>query len=247
MSDDSDSIECPTHGPSRETYICEHLAQNGRQRWHCAYPTEDNPWPDAWCDLCNAEYLKHGEWNDENNGSIKIKMLCSACYEDRRAESVDIADPAQVRRWDDLVSSCCAELEGKNERLWKRLALSSYGRWDWDQEQKMLIFSDQEGRRILADINFVGSYSSKSDTWLWSWANFSLLEGIRESVIAVRDFGEQQGFPALTVPKWPAKQEDGWHMASIAARLLNAEGVYRTPSDYGYLFMVMRNVRADHR
>ena len=198
MSDDSDSIECPTHGPSPETYICEHLAQNGRQRWHCAYPTEDNPWPDAWCDLCNAEYLKHGEWNDENNGSIKIKMLCSACYEDRRAESVDIADPAQVRRWDDLVSSCCAELEGKNERLWKRLALSSYGR-------------------------------------------------VRESVIAGRDFGEQQGFPALTVPKWPAKQEDGWHMASIAARLLNAEGVYRTPSDYGYLFMVMRNVRADHR
>ncbi len=244
MSDDFNSIHCPTHGASRETYICEHLAENARQRWHCAYPTEDNPWPDAWCDVCNAVYLQHGKWNDSNNSKIKIKMLCSSCYEDRRAEAVAIADAERTRQWDEFVSNCCSELVDKNEGLWKRLSLDAYGRWDWNQEDGTLIFSDSAGRKVYADIDFVGSFSTKSSTWLWSWANFSLLENVRESIVKVRDYREQHDFPSLTVPKWSATQEDGWHMAAVAARILDAEGVYRTPGDNGYTFIVLHNVRA---
>lgn len=46
---DGTTIECAEHGAAALTYVCRHLAANPAQRWYCEYPTEDNPWPDAWC------------------------------------------------------------------------------------------------------------------------------------------------------------------------------------------------------
>jgi hypothetical protein len=153
-------------------------------------------------------------------------------------------DLALRERWDAFVSECCEELTRKNDQLWQRLSLASYKRWDWSQDTAELVFSNDDIPGVVARIAFVGSFSTKSDTWLWAWANFNLVEAVREPVTAVRDYGEQRDFVPLTIPKWPAKHEDGWHMAAVAARVLGAEGAYRTPSDYGFTFMVLHDVRA---
>ena len=244
MATDPDTVQCKTHGESGATYICKHLAENRAQRWHCDYPSEDNPWPDAWCDLCNAEFLKQNEWNDANQEFAGIRIFCSSCYERAKGESATVTDPVSQKEWKTFVSDCCRELARKNEQLWERLSLSSYKRWDWNQDSTELVFSNDGVPGVIARIAFVGGYSTKSDTWQWAWANFSLVDAIRDPSIAVRDFGEQHNFALLTVPKWPATQEDGWHMAAVAARILCAEGVYRTPSDYGSTFMVLHDVRA---
>jgi hypothetical protein len=243
MPNDSETLQCSTHGESSVTYVCEHLAENPAQRWHCDYPGQDTPWPDAWCDRCNVEFLKQGEWNDANQGVANIKLFCASCYERSKGESIAFADPASRKRWSAFVSDCCKELEQKNEQLWKRLSLSSYKRWDWNQDTAELVFSNDGVPGVVARISFVGSLSTKSNTWLWAWANFSLVDVIRESAIAIREYGEKEGFASLTIPKWPATQEDGWHMAAVAARVLGAEGAYRTPSDNGFTFMVLRDVR----
>jgi hypothetical protein len=243
MTTDSDTLHCSTHGDSRITYVCEHLADNAGQRWHSDYPGRDKPWPDAWCDRCNTEFLKQGEWNEANEGLINIKLLCSACYERRKGESISYMDAASREKWDEFVSECCAELTTRNDHLWQKFSLASYGRWDWNQDTGELVFSNDDVPGVIARIAFVGSLSTKSDTWLWAWANFSLVDAIREPVIAVRDYGEQKDFLPLTTPKWPATQEDGWHMTAVAARVLGAEGAYRTPNDYGFTFMVLHDVR----
>lgn len=243
MTTDSETLICPTHGESESAFVCRHLFENSVQRWYCDYPGADNRWPDAWCGRCNAEFLKHGEWNEKNEGIADIKLLCSSCYEYRKGDSVGCMDDASRHRWETFRSACCNELAQKNEKLWERLSLDSYKRWDWDQDSAEMVFSNDGVRGVTAKIGFVGSLSKTSDTWLWAWANFSLAESVRTSVIEVRDFGEKDDFLALTVPRWPANQEDGWHMAAIAARILNAEGVYRTPTDSGYLWMVLHEVR----
>ncbi len=243
MTTDSETLHCPTHGESQATYICEHLADNAAQRWHCDYPSQDNPSPDAWCDRCNAEFLKQGAWNEANQGRINIKLFCLSCYERRKGESISYMDAASGKQWEAFVSGCCEELTKKNEHLWQRLSLTSYKRWDWSQDTAELVFSNDDVPGVIARIAFVGSFSTKSETWLWAWANFNLVEAIREPAIAVRDYGEQKDFLPLTIPKWSATQEDGWHMAAVAARILGAEGAYRTPSDYGFTFMVLHDVR----
>ena len=243
MPNDSEILQCSTHGESHSAYVCEHLAENAAQRWHCDYPREDNPWPDAWCDRCNAEFLKQGEWNEANEGLISIKLLCSSCYERRKGESISYVDTASRKQWDTFVAECCNDLATKNEELWEKFSLASYKRWDWDQDSAEIVFSNDGVPGVIARIAFVGSFSNKSASWLWAWANFNLLDAIREPTIAVRDFGEQRNFVPLTTPKWPATEEDGWHMAAVAARVLGAQGVYRTPADYGFTFMVLHDVR----
>jgi hypothetical protein len=244
MASDSETLQCSTHGESQATYICEHLAENAAQRWHCEYPGQDSPWPDAWCDLCNAQFLKQGAWNDAHQGLINIKLLCSSCYESRKGDSISQMDAASRKQWEAFESECCKELITKNERLWHRLSPTSYKRWDWNQDTAELVFSNDGVAGVIARISFVGSFSTKSETWLWAWANFSLVEAVREPAIGVREYGEKNGFLPLTIPKWSATQEDGWHMAAVAARILGGEGAYRTPSDNGFTFMVLHDVRS---
>ena len=96
---------------------------------------------------------------------------------------------------------------------------------------------------LIVDVEFVGTFSAASDTWKWAWANFSLLPQVRSRISAVRDYGETQDYPHLLVPIWHADQQDGWHMAGVAAEIMGAQGAYRVPSDSGFIFMVILDVK----
>ena len=67
-----DSIQCATHGTSGKTFVCTHLlgetaglGSNRNDR------TNDNPFPDAWCDNCELIRATHEGWNDESQTLVK--------------------------------------------------------------------------------------------------------------------------------------------------------------------------------
>ena len=240
---DSDSVICSTHGSGSGTFVCKHLAENPVQRWHCGYPEEDNQWPDAWCDECNVAYEREGEWNERNEVATDIKVLCSGCYDESIAKSVDRLVGEPLAAWEAWTADCCRTLSEKQDALWERFRINSYPRWDYYQESAQLVFSGADMPDLIADVEFVGTLSTVSKTWKWAWANFSLLEQVRSRIGAVRDHGETYDYPHLQVPMWHADQPDGWHMAGVAAEILGAQGAYRAPSDYGFIFMVMMSVR----
>ena len=243
MSDDDDSISCASHGKATVTYVCGHLAEDPVQRWHGAHPTADNRWPDAWCDRCNETWLRDGEWTDSNSGSLDLKLLCHHCYENAKGDSVGRLRGASLASWEDLLQSCRVELAVKQDALGERFDLWRYARWDWDQDRAEIVFSNEGMGAVVAKIAFVGSLSTRSDTWLWSWANDSLSAAIVGDMAKVRDYGEALNRPHLEVAKWPAEQTDGWGVTAIAAHLLNAEGAYRTPTDNGFIYMLLSDVR----
>jgi len=240
---DSDAVICSTHGSSGATFVCKHLAEKPVQRWCCGYPEEDSPWPDAWCEECNVAYEQEGEWNERNEVAANIKVLCSGCYDDGIAKSVDRLGGEALVAWRTLTDSCRQALSEKQDALWKRLQINNYPRWDYQQESAQLIFSGAEMPDLIADVEFVGTLSTVSNTWKWAWANFSLLPQVRSRIGAVRNFGEAQDYPHLLVPMWQADQPDGWLMASVATEILGAQGVYRAPSEQGFIFMVIMDVR----
>lgn len=131
----------------------------------------------------------------------------------------------------------------KQDLLEKTFQLGKHKRWDWDQEKAQLIFSNDGVPAVVCDIAFVGSISTVSNTWLWSWANFSLTEAVRGPMHKVREWGEEHDFPKLTVPKWSAEEVDGWEMSSVAIDLLGARGIYRTPGETGFTFLAILNAR----
>ena len=83
------SIQCGEHGKAFEAFVCAHLALNSAQQWFSEETTMANPWPDAWCSDCNEEFLKFGEWNDQNGTCLNIKLLCHHCYRQARAKGWD--------------------------------------------------------------------------------------------------------------------------------------------------------------
>ncbi|MBN8734064.1 MAG: hypothetical protein J0L64_26235 [Acidobacteria bacterium] len=87
-SEEASMIECGMHGAARSTYICDHLLADPEQAWFSEDPTDDDPWPDAWCAQCDLIFQEQGEWNDSNCGKVPIKHLCHHCYEVARSKEV---------------------------------------------------------------------------------------------------------------------------------------------------------------
>ena len=81
---DTQQIACETHGAAFKTYVCEHLAANPQQEWFSRDPEEGNPWPDAWCAICDEQFMRDGEWKEQN--TCKIVLLCHHCYEAKRSQ-----------------------------------------------------------------------------------------------------------------------------------------------------------------
>jgi hypothetical protein len=78
-------VTCADHGSGFSTYVCEHLVVNPAQEWFSQEPDEDHKWPDAWCASCDAAFQEQGEWNENNESKINIKLLCHHCYERLRS------------------------------------------------------------------------------------------------------------------------------------------------------------------
>ena len=231
MAEALERIECGEHGEAYATYVCEHLFTHPAQEWFGDDPGEDNPWPDSWCARCQAIFEREGEWNERNEGECRIRMVCSGCYANARDASVRALEGEELERWQAFVSQCCAELDEKQERFVEAFGLDRHERWDMHEEKATLTFSNQGVPAVIATVEFVGSVSRVSDTWLWAWANFHVPESVRGRIAAVRDLGRERHFRHLTTPKWSADEHDGWHMAAVAAHVLGAIGVYRTPGE----------------
>ena len=240
MSDASGKVECAEHGTREATYVCQHLAFGTRCGFHWGVDEEypDELWPDAWCDACEQARQADNGWSERSEALAAVRLVCDGCYERARERNWKQDD----RAFASLVTEAVAYLQQRQDDLQSRFALGTYPRYDWDQETAQLVFSQDGRSRVVADIQFVGGVSTRSNTWLWSWANSSLMESVKGSVRPVRAYGEEHRYLKLASARWPAEEEDGWEMTAVAAYLLGAKGAYRSPKEGGSTFMVMTHV-----
>jgi len=105
------------------------------------------------------------------------------------------------------------------------------------------VFSHKGTPVVIADVQFVGGFSTHSNTWMWSWANVSFLEPVKSKIREVRAYGDQHRLIKLASAYWGATEQDGWDMTAISAFLLGAKGGYRSPHEHGFTFMIMTDVR----
>ena len=143
-----------------------------------------------------------------------------------------------------LIRDATAYLQKRQAHLDQHYGLGRFERYDWDQDTRRIVFSNEgQAQRLVADIVFVGSVSKRSNTWLWSWANPSVDKGLSAPLRKVRDFGAKESLKKLQQAKWSADEVDGWEMTSISAYVLKAEGAYRTGDENGFTYMLLFNVR----
>lgn len=241
MSDDENQIECAEHGKTPATFICRHLSEGEGLGFHEGHDPEnpDDLYPDAWCDACEEVLEREGEWNDTSEGFANIKIVCANCYQDIRERNWKQDDDA----FNHMISTSFDYLKNLQDAFMDAYDIGKHERWDWDQETGKLIFSDEEKPVVECDIDFVGTVSTATDTWMWAWANESFTENVKQRSRQIRRIGVENHYLKLACGHWAANEVDGWEMTSIMAKETGALGAYRTPSDHGFVYMVIHKAR----
>jgi len=241
MSDSDNKVECGTHGTTNATFLCKHLIEGEKLGFNLGVAPEnqDELCPDAWCDECEKVLDAEGEWNDASEKFAGIKVVCSCCYEGIRERNWIQNDEV----FHDLVKSSFAFIEPRQKDFLSKYKAGEHERWGWHQETGKLVFSHNGKPQVEADIHFSGTYSTVSETWMWAWANESLEEKVKYSSRQVRAMGEELGLKQLVAARYEATEVDGWEMTSVLAKRLDAIGVYRTPDDSGFSYMVVTKAK----
>jgi hypothetical protein len=252
VGDKTKRVECKVHGEGHATFVCHHL----RTGVACGYvaseePKDDDPCPDAWCSTCEEVRAAEGEWNDTSEGFAQVSLACSGCYQDARARNEALPPPldrAAGRLSEDqvgrLIEVASASTDAAQKALDGRTHFLGYPEWFFDSDGATLRFQGCDAPTLASPVSLVGSFSTKTNTWMWSWENEGLDERAMGDVWRLRTFGEARDISRLATGYWAAEEVDGWEMTSVAAYLLGAQGVYRAPMDHQMWFMLMHDLRA---
>jgi hypothetical protein len=118
--------------------------------------------------------------------------------------------------------------------------------WQFDMGTQSLSF----GSKIRFKIQVIGTESTHSHTWLWSWANEA--SGIPAPMLkaseALRAYGQKNSLREFTQASFELSHAANGHIVSmIASGLCNGDAYYRGPYDGGALFMLIRDDHYPHQ
>lgn len=119
-------------------------------------------------------------------------------------------------------------IEQVGEAHGERWGLGTADSWAVDQAAGIVrwTFADKTAE---APVQILGSFNESAGSWLWAWANESVLPDLRTDSERVRAWADANGHTNLAQPKIGADAESAATMAAIAFRVSGATGFYRGP------------------
>lgn len=137
------------------------------------------------------------------------------------------------------------ELNQKQASLIESYRIGHYKDFWFDQTTGRLQFKDKKGRVVVeASVTPIGSFSMKSNTWQWSWANESLVESLREKAERLMGLGSLTGMNVFQMPTFAADEQMAWELAAMAVYHLQSLGCYRMPAKQSQLFVAIDDARS---
>ena len=115
--------------------------------------------------------------------------------------------------------------------------LQSMDRWDIDQAEGVIRWSNEDGMRAEAKAQIVGSWSKESQTWLWAWDNGSIADSLKADARRTRQFGNEHGDPHLATSAVECTRDEADAIASVAAKVCQSQGIYIADTAYALVFI----------
>ena len=143
--------------------------------------------------------------------------------------------------FEEYSDKCIDEMSSLQDDFMALYDIPSYEEWFYDHKLGAFHFKSDDGRNLYFKYVDVGSFSTNTNTWNWSWDNKSTPEHVKKSMSMVKAFGETNSFNLLTQRLIDGDEYTGWAMTSISAKLLNAIGMYRAPSDHLFIYFIFTN------
>jgi hypothetical protein len=197
-----------------------------------------DPWPDILCRACDA-----GQPWTEEQANERLKVICGYCWDDAFSANAEYRHPDAEGWLDDA-----AERAQRRQQRWTtefRILEKHRYRYQLEESPPWLGFGATEARfDVLCDPIVIGSWSTRSNTWLWGWANTWWPASLTRPIVAAKRAGEKLGIERLWRSRFDGDEASAWQVSLAALDLLpDFAGVYRSPSDTGSLFLAARNTR----
>ena len=125
------------------------------------------------------------------------------------------------------LAAACDWLAQQNIRLARDWGIGLEQNYDYDQGTGLLGLKFGDGRAITARGQFLGSFDPRDRSFMWSWANSSILPAHSEDAARLKAEGERLGLAALTTPVQSAGFDALTPLLALAAQQGGADGVYR--------------------
>jgi hypothetical protein len=240
MDDESSGrVECAKHGRTLPTFACLHLAAPAASGLGVSYDgASDEPWPDIVCDACAAE----PPWSDEL-AIQRWRVLCTRCWENAFASNTAVRH-ATPDAW---LHDALHRGKRRHDRWVDEYGITSHARYRYALQESppWLGFGASDDRfTLLCEPSVLGSWSSRTNTWLWGWANDYWESPLTRASVRVKRLGERLGIERLWRGQFESDESLAWGLCSAALDALpEFDGIYRSPSENGALFLAARNTR----
>lgn len=240
MTDKGEQRDAHEH-PSHPAIMCQHLTKPAKGLgFHRGFDPDDldDLWPLAWCDQCEDVRSSVGSWSERTIERAGFQLVCEQHYDEARRTNWSQDD----RAYEALATRALTYLQRRQVEIQRRFPLGHHERYSWNMDTRELVFSTGGKPRVVAEFRFVGSFCQQSESWMWSWANRSLDEPLKNEIRQVRSYGEEHSYRQLVSGLSFGTEEDAWKMTAIAAYLLRARGVYRSPDDETVSFLLIQSI-----
>ncbi|THA80309.1 DUF6882 domain-containing protein [Streptomyces sp. A0592] len=145
-------------------------------------------------------------------------MFKRAGRPERPAQGVDSADLTTLLQGEDIIDRLA--------RAHVSWGLGSADRWGLDQKTGLITCTFPD-KTATAPAQILAGFTPSSGSWLWAWANESILPEMSRDARSVRDWAEAHGRHALTQAKADADEQVAASLAALAVRITRAAGFYR--------------------
>ncbi|MFT4562104.1 MAG: hypothetical protein ACI9BW_001848 [Gammaproteobacteria bacterium] len=134
-------------------------------------------------------------------------------------------------------------LTSVHERTW---GISHAKSWNIDQGKGKIFWTFPNGRIVEAPVQIVGTYDPQTSTFLWSWANHSILSSMQTSASHVREYGNTHGIGRFTTNLIKISEHEAWRLTATATHLAKAKGAYRAQAGGAVVFVTFGNVKVSN-
>lgn len=138
--------------------------------------------------------------------------------------------------WSELFSACVGKATLLQKRAFKLLVEGS--NWQVDFDSGKIYFDEHE-----FDMQFIGSESFSSNTWLWGYENINGFdERLLELANKAREFGEKFGLSAFSTPRFELDENFNGHTISMVLCVaFDEQNYYRIEYEGGAAYVAFRS------
>ena len=143
--------------------------------------------------------------------------------------------------FEEYQDKCLEDFSSLRDEFRALYQIDSYEHWFYDHGIGAFHFSSNDGRNLYFKYVDVGSFSTITNTWNWSWDNKSTPLHVSRLLKSVKEFGEAKNFRELNQGLFEGDDYTGWAMTAISAKILNTIGAYRIEHEHLFIYFLFTN------